>query len=547
MELIDQHSKAIMEECKRRARAAGLTFYDESLEYIVTNRDLLELSPKVMIPTLYDYWVHDVEVLKEKGKYELYPHNPYETVINTRPAISFYNDNNPDWLNVMIFYHVLGHIDVFQNNVYFSHTWEYDFTAQALSDKRLIAKLRSEKGRWVDYIIEFTRSIDNLVNYYTTLSRLDRVEPTKSRKRLDYYFDIYLQDVKKVSTHEYVKEIEKYNQMAKESGEHGDDAFFADVEQKNPEFESLYKKHLEESKSDKLDVIQFILQNSAFLNKEENQWMKSVIEVVRGTSLFFQPQIRTKIINEGWASYWHERLFLADERIGGHEIEYARVNSGVTSMPRVGLNPYALGMRLFEYIEDMADKGKLSFDFQRIGDERAREEFDKKTGKGKEFIFYVRRNFSDFLFINTFLDQEFVNRHKLFVAGKRLNRERMTWEYYVKSRNAEDYRQMVLDSLYHPPYIRVNTEKSSNGILYLDHRFEGKPLYKDFIPNTMMGIEYLWGKPVKLETTELVEKPKPRSAVFGMPAKKEEEKKKEPEFRRVLYTMENRKIYKKNL
>ena len=219
----------------------------------------------------------------------------------------------------------------------------------------------------------------------------------------------------------------------------------------------------------------------------------------------------------------------------------------MTSMPRVGLNPYALGMRLFEYVEEMADKGKLSFDFQRIGDERARKDFDDKTGKGKEFIFYVRRNFSDFLFINTFLDQEFVNRHKLFVAGKRLNRERMTWEYYVKSRNAEDYRQMVLDSLYHPPYIRVDTEKSSNGILYLDHRFEGKPLYKDFIPNTMMGIEYLWGKPVKLETTELVEKPKPRTPVFGIPPKKEEEKKKEPEFRRVLYTMENRKIYKKNL
>ena len=547
MELIDQHSKAIMEGCKQRARDAGLTFYDESLEYIVTNRDLLELSPKVMIPTLYDYWVNDVEVLKEKGKYELYPHNPYETVINTRPAISFYNDNNPDWLNVMIFYHVLGHIDVFQNNVYFSHTWEYDFTAQALSDKRLIAKLRSEKGRWVDYVIEFARSIDNLVNYYTTLSRLDRVEPTKGRKRLDYYFDIYLQDVKKITTHEYVKEIEKYNQMRKESGDHGDDAFFSEVTQKNPEFESLYKKYLEETKSDKLDVIQFILQNSTFLNKEENQWMKSVIEVVRGTSLFFQPQIRTKIINEGWASYWHEHLFLADERIEGHEVEYARVNSGVTSMPRVGLNPYALGMRLFEYVEEMADKGKLSFDFQRIGDERVRKDFDDKTGKGKEFIFYVRRNFSDFLFINTFLDQEFVNRHKLFVAGKRLNRERMTWEYYVKSRNAEDYRQMVLDSLYHPPYIRVDTEKSSNGILYLDHRFEGKPLYKDFIPNTMMGIEYLWGKPVKLETTELVEKPKPRTPVFGIPPKKEEEKKKEPEFRRVLYTMENRKIYKKNL
>ena len=50
MELINQHTKNIMEGCKERARAAGLQFEDESLEYIVTNRDLLELSPKVMIP-----------------------------------------------------------------------------------------------------------------------------------------------------------------------------------------------------------------------------------------------------------------------------------------------------------------------------------------------------------------------------------------------------------------------------------------------------------------------------------------------------------------
>ena len=82
MELIDQHTKKIMEGCKQRALDAGLSFQDETLEYIVSNRDLLELSPKVMIPTLYDYWVHDVEVLKEKGRYELYPNNPYETVIN---------------------------------------------------------------------------------------------------------------------------------------------------------------------------------------------------------------------------------------------------------------------------------------------------------------------------------------------------------------------------------------------------------------------------------------------------------------------------------
>jgi stage V sporulation protein R len=119
-----------MEECKSRAQDAGLNFESETLEYIVTNQDLIELSPKGMIPTLYDYWVNDVEVLKGKGQYKLYPNNPYETVINSRPAISYYNDNNPDWLNIMIFYHVLGHVDFFQNNIFFEHTWNDDFVGR---------------------------------------------------------------------------------------------------------------------------------------------------------------------------------------------------------------------------------------------------------------------------------------------------------------------------------------------------------------------------------------------------------------------------------
>ena len=128
------------------------------------------------------------------------PSNPYETVINTRPAISFYNDNNPDWLNVMIFYHVLAHIDFFQNNLFFRHTWDYDFTGQALSDKRLIAKLRSEKGRWVDYVIEFARGIDNLVGYHEELSQLSTAGASPLSPKLDFYFDVFLQQHQKVSS-----------------------------------------------------------------------------------------------------------------------------------------------------------------------------------------------------------------------------------------------------------------------------------------------------------------------------------------------------------
>jgi len=513
MELIDQHTKRIMEGCKERARKCGLRFQNETLEYIVTNRDLLELSPKLMIPTLYDYWVHDVDVIKEKGRYELYPANPYETVINTRPAISFYNDNNPDWLNVMIFYHVLAHIDFFQNNLFFRHSWDYDFTGQALSDKRVIAKLRAEKGRWVDYVIEFSRGIDNLAGFHDELTRLHRINVTDGSKRMDFYFDVFLQSEKKAKTSEYLKEIERYNDCANKYGDLGEQTFFSEVITKYPEFEAVFEKNIKEKPKRKMDLFQFLMENSEFLNKDENKWMKSVLQVVRKTSIFFQPQIRTKIMNEGWASYWHEKLFLQDDRIKGHEVEFARVNAGVTSMPRVGLNPYALGMRLFSHIEEIAEKGKYSFEFKRLH------------------------------------DAEVVTRHKLFVAGKRLNTAKMVWEYYVKSRKAEDYRQMLIDSLYHPPHIEIDTEKSSNNTLYLMHHFEEKPLVSEFIANTMLGIEYLWGGPVQIETSEILSRPSSQgqnSFPGSLTPMKEEDTQPEVKWQRVLYTMEKRKISKKH-
>lgn len=532
MQLIDQKTKKIMEGCKERALAAGLSFDKESLEYVVSNRDMIELMPKNMIPTLYDYWVHDVEVLKEKGKYELYPSNPYETVINTRPAISFYNDNNPDWLNVMIFYHVIGHIDFFQNNLYFRHTWEYDLTGQALADKRLIARLRSEYGRWVDYVIEFARGIDNLVGYHAELSKFNRSENGCS-KRVDYYFDYFLQTVKQVNTSDYVKQVDLFNECIKENEKLGEKNFFAEVQKKFPEFDASFEKYKQNYEPKSPDLLQFLIDHSPFLNKDENKWMKSVLQIVRTTSIYFQPQIRTKIMNEGWASYWHETLFLQDDRIKGHEVSFARVNSAVTSMPRVGLNPYALGMRMFYNLEEMANRGRYSYDFRRIRNSEQRNQFNQKTGQGRDFIFKVRENFCDFTFINDFVDQDFVDSNKLFVVGQRLNKERMVWEYYVRSRKSEDYRQMLFASLYHPPVLDIVPDKSTDGSLYLNHRHEGKPLVNEYVSNTMLGIEYLWGNPVRLETNE---------AEVQAGSETETEAGPQVSWTRVLYQMKDRQF-----
>ncbi len=539
MKIIDQKTKEIMEECKSRAKDAGLRIETETLEYIVTNLDLIELSPKAMIPTLYDYWVNDVEVLKGKGQYKLYPHNPYETVINSRPAISYYNDNNPDWLNIMIFYHVLGHVDFFQNNIFFEHTWNDDFVGQALADKRLISSLRSMHGRWVDYAIEFCRGIDNLSGYFTDLSERNFPQLMELTPKTDYYFDKFLQEEVKTATSEIYAEINRYNELVDKNPDLADSIFFSDIKSKYPEFESKYEKYKSKDISKSNDILEFIRDNSPYLKRDENKWMISILNIIRATSVYFAPQIRTKTINEGWASYWHDTLFMIDNRIKGHESEYAVINAKVTSINRIGYNPYAIGLRLLQYIEDMAEKGKFSYKFQQIKKAEERDNFNLNTSKGKETLFEIRRTFSDFMLVNTFVDQDFVDLHNLFVVGKRFNRNRGTYEYYVKSRKAEDYKKMLLDNMYHPPYVRVDKQNTDENTLYLKHHFEGKQLYKPYIADTLMGIEYLWSGghgngQVVLETTDIYKK-----TDAG-----DDEK---FEYRTVVYTMKDKKLSKRNL
>jgi stage V sporulation protein R len=344
---------------------------------------------------------------------------------------------------------------------------------------------------------------------------------------------------------DYLKEIDRYNECLRTNTEHADSFFFSEVSKKYPEFDARFKKWTSEKKCNRIDLLQFMLEHSEFLNKNENKWMKPVIEVIRKTSLFFQPQIRTKIMNEGWASYWHENLFLDDNRINGHEVDFAKVNAGVTALPRVGLNPYALGLRMFNDIEARADKGQYSLEYMRLLDTDQRKKFDEKTGQGRKFIFHVRENLCDFMFLQTFVDQDFVTKNDLFVAGKRLDRSRMVWQYYVKSRNAEQYRQMLLGTLYHPPHIEVGPKGSKDYSLYLIHNFEGKPLVADYIGNTMMGLEFLWGGPVQLETSEVSSISPSSGQPSGTNGAGTSDDKREIAWQRVVYTMENRKLSKK--
>ena len=321
----------------------------------------------------------------------------------------------------MIFYHVLAHIDFFQNNIYFSHTWNDDFVGVALADKRLINLYRSKYGRWVDYVIEFARSIDNIVGFYSIIFNQYLEETHKDPPpKLDFFFNHFLPNIIKANELERYKYLDHYNKRLEQYGDRAENLFFSEVSIKYPEFEAFYDNYLKNQKKDQKypDLLAFVNEQSPFLNKTNNRWMKDIIVIIRNTALYFAPQIRTKIMNEGWASYWHDKLFRSDERISGHEVDYAKVNAEVTSISRIGLNPYAIGMRLYQYVEELANRGKLYRNYQELENIYQREVYDAKTGEGLTTIFDIRKYFTDYNFIKIFIDQDFVDRHQLFVVGK---------------------------------------------------------------------------------------------------------------------------------
>jgi stage V sporulation protein R len=105
---------------------------------------------------------------------------------------------------------------------------------------------------------------------------------------------------------------------------------------------------------------------------------------------------------------------------------------------------------------------------------------------------------------------------------------------------------MVLDGLYHPPHVTIDLERTTPESLWLDHEFEGKPLVRDFVHNTLLGLEFLWGGKVQLDTSEVqaIKKPdqKQQPTLPGMAPNIEAPGEAEVQWQRVRYTMKDRKL-----
>jgi stage V sporulation protein R len=242
------------------------------------------------------------------------------------------------------------------------------------------------------------------------------------------------------------------------------------------------------------DILLFLVEHAPLSN-----WQRDILSIIREESYYFLPQAQTKIMNEGWATYWHSHIMTEKVLKDGEIIDYADHHSGTVGGSRFQLNPYKLGLELFRDIEERWNTGRFGKEYEECEDMAARERWDLNLGLGREKIFEVRRLYNDLTFIDTFLSDDFCRRQKLFVYGK----EQQSQNWVIQTREFAKVKEMILSGLTNlgNPLIRILDGNFENrGELLLLHEHEGRDLKWNFADDTLLNLQRLWKRPVHVET-----------------------------------------------
>jgi stage V sporulation protein R len=216
-------------------------------------------------------------------------------------------------------------------------------------------------------------------------------------------------------------------------------------------------------------------------------WQRDVIGIVREEQLYFAPQMHTKIIHEGMATWTHNTILQRLLLDSADFVEYQRLNASVTQPHPFQLNPYNVGWAIFREIERIAE----------TPDDAERERWSW-AGKGDPVgrILEVIESYDDVALVSEFLTPKVCALAQLYA-----------WEHdgkdprrlVISSREADEVRSALLASIVNGglPTVRiVDADHQGHGELLLEHRVEGIGLDAEYAKGTLSHLTRIWGKPV---------------------------------------------------
>lgn len=423
------------------ATGFGLDFYP--MRYEICPADIIYTFGAYGMPTRFSHWSFGKTFNKMKMQYDFGLSKIYELVINSNPCYAFLLDGNSLIQNKLIVAHVLAHCDFFKNNARFS-----------VSNRNMVESMSATAERISRYELEHgTDAVEKFID--AVLAIQEHVDPQILRpEKLDKqrYTERIIQGQKDdAKRHKFIgpyddlweTEINKETPAAKE-GPH--QLTFPPVPEK--------------------DIMWFIQEHSEILE----DWQRDIMSMLREEMLYFWPQMETKIMNEGWASYWHQRILREMDLTSEETVEFAKLNASVVQPSRHSLNPYYLGLKIFEDIEHRWNREKM---------------------------FEVREYDSDISFLRNYMTKDLVNDLDLYVFEKKGP------EWKITDKAWENIRDQLVVSRVNggSPYLVVQDgDYHRFGELMIKHQYEGMELDLKYMERTLPYVYHLWGKPVHLHS-----------------------------------------------
>ncbi len=405
------------------------------------------------LPGRFSHWTHGRAYQQTKTMYDYGLSKIYELVINTDPCYAFLMEGNSLVQNKLVVAHVVGHSDFFKNNAYFARTDRKMLEGVSVHADR-IRKYEFQHGRLeVEQFLDAVLAIQEHVDPYPEIrarsleAAARRASEPPAPARSTSYDDLFA--------------LEKISRPRAEVSQ---------PPRRIPE------------EPDK-DLLQFIAEHGP----EIEEWQRDVIEIVRSEMLYFIPQMQTKIMNEGWAAYWHLRIMRELELSEAEYVEFAQLHANVIAPSKQSLNPYLVGLKMYEDIERRWDAPT----------EEEQREFGRAPGQGRAKIFEVRETENDTSFIRNYLTQSLVDDLDLYIYKIEGD------EWKVVEKDFHKIRDMIVTGMnnFGYPYIVVEDgDYRRSRELYLKHMYEDQEIDIDYAEKTLRYVYQLWKRPVHLET-----------------------------------------------
>ncbi|MEL6189285.1 MAG: SpoVR family protein, partial [Myxococcota bacterium] len=342
------HLVELHRDIRAHAESYNLDGYEMIFE-LVTVDEMNMMAAYGGFPTRYPHWRYGMEYEQLAKSHEYGLSKIYELVINNDPCYAYLIDSNSVLEQKLVMAHVYGHSDFFKNNLYYGGTNRRMLDQMANHGSRVRRHMDRHGQDKVEAFLDACLSLENLIDQRAMFGRPQMSRPSAEEEEPA---TVRLIPTDRGYLRRYVNPEE-----------------FVEAERKKLEEAAAKKKRFPEYSE--RDVLGFLLAHAPL-----DSWEQDCLDIVREEAYYFAPQGQTKIMNEGWASYWHTTI-MSERMLNDSEvIDYAEVHASTMGMQPGRINPYKLGLELFRNIEERWDKGQFGKEYEECDDFATRKRWD---------------------------------------------------------------------------------------------------------------------------------------------------------------------------